>query len=284
MSTPVAEGTCRDSGPSSLVGSRDVRNNGRSRQVNGLAGERREEDAMNVIEATATLGEIVDHHPSLARELERRKLDYCCGGGRTLAEACRERGLDAGAVADELAGLAPEEPPGEWTGLDPVGLVDHLEATHHRFLKEELPRLTALTEGIRDVHGANHPELTEVSAVFRRLRAELEPHLMKEERVLFPMVRQLVAAEFRPAFHCGSIANPISVMLAEHDHAGNLLDLLVGLTGGFETPADGCASYRACYDGLADLDADTRMHIHKENNALFPAVVALEDRLAVPTD
>ena len=152
------------------------------------------------------------------------------------------------------------------------------------FLKEELPRLTALTEGIRDVHGANHPELAEVSAVFRRLRAELEPHLMKEERVLFPMVRQLVAAEFRPAFHCGSIANPISVMLAEHDHAGNLLDLLVGLTGGFETPADGCASYRACYDGLADLDADTRMHIHKENNALFPAVVALEDRLAVPTD
>lgn len=239
---------------------------------------------MDGIDTTATLGEIVDRHPSLARELDRRELDYCCGGRRTLADACREQGLDPGAVVGELAGLAPEEQPGEWTGLDPVGLVEHIEATHHRFLKAELPRLSALADKVREVHGASHPELVEVAKVFRRLRAEMEPHLMKEEQVLFPMIRQLAEARFRPAFHCGSITNPVSVMLAEHDQAGNLLDRLVSLTGRFETPADGCASYKACYDGLAELDADTRLHVHKENNVLFPAVVALENRLADPAD
>ncbi|MBC8364477.1 MAG: iron-sulfur cluster repair di-iron protein [Actinobacteria bacterium] len=233
---------------------------------------------MTEIDAAMTLGEIVDQHPSLATELERRNLDYCCGGRRTLAEACDEHGLDPDATAASLNGMAPDEPPGDWTGMDPTELVDHLEATHHRFLDEQLPRLAHLTEKIASVHGSNHPELLDVAQAFGCLRAELEPHLLKEERVLFPMVRELVAADEALLFHCGSVANPISVMLAEHDQAGDLLDLLVDLTNSFRTPSDGCASYRACFRGLAALDADTRLHIHKENNSLFPAVIALEER------
>ncbi len=109
------------------------------------------------------------------------------------------------------------------------------------------------------------------------LRADLEPHLAKEERMLFPMIRELVSSPVPPRFHCGSLRNPISVMLAEHDRAGDLLAGLRSLTSGFEVPDDGCASYRALYDGLAELEADTHLHVHKENNLLFPAVVAMED-------
>jgi regulator of cell morphogenesis and NO signaling len=127
------------------------------------------------------------------------------------------------------------------------------------------------------VHGRNHPELHEVAAAFEELRSDLEPHMLKEERVLFPMIWELASAnEQRPAFHCGSLRNPISVMLIEHDRAGELLVRLRELTQGYAPPADGCASYEACYRALSELEADTHLHIHKENNLLFPMVVQME--------
>ena len=160
--------------------------------------------------------------------------------------------------------------------MGPAALVDHIEATHHAYLSTELPRLDALFAKVRGAHEQRHPELVEIHATFRQLREDLEPHLLKEERVLFPMVRELVTATSRPSFHCGSVRNPISVMMAEHDRAGELLAALRVQTGGYVPPADGCASYRALFEGLAALEADTHLHVHKENNRLFPAVVLLE--------
>jgi regulator of cell morphogenesis and NO signaling len=165
--------------------------------------------------------------------------------------------------------------------MGPAELVDHIESTHHRYLHEELPRLAALTQKVVGVHGGRHPELREVEATYAELQADLEPHLMKEERVLFPMIRELAESRTLPSFHCGSISNPISMMLLEHDRAGELLAALRELTDGYQPPADGCASYRALYTGLEELEADTHLHVHKENNILFPAVVALEDELSV---
>ena len=103
---------------------------------------------------------------------------------------------------------------------------------------------------------------------------------MKEERVLFPMIRELAAATEMPDFHCGTLRNPISVMLGEHDRAGELLAQLRSLTSDYTPPADGCASYGALFDGLKRLEADTHLHVHKENNLLFPAVVAMENAIA----
>lgn len=238
---------------------------------------------MRRIDPRLTLGALVTDHPELARELERRGLDYCCGGARTLADACRDKGLDADLVAAELASAALDVPPPDWAAMGPTELVDHIEATHHRYLHQELPRLTALVDKVCAVHGERHPELHEVRAVFAEIRADLDPHLLKEERVLFPMIRELEAATEPPQFHCGSLRNPISVMLVEHDRIGGLLERLRALTDGYAVPADGCASYEACFQGLAALDADTRLHIHKENNLLFPAVVELErDRSPAP--
>jgi regulator of cell morphogenesis and NO signaling len=126
------------------------------------------------------------------------------------------------------------------------------------------------------VHGLRHPELAGVAAAFAALRDDLEPHLVKEERVLFPMVRALTGDTTRPRTRSGSVREPIAVMLAEHDRAGELLALLRERTGGHTAPEDGCARYRALYRGLAELEADTHLHVHKENHRLFPAVIASE--------
>jgi regulator of cell morphogenesis and NO signaling len=160
-----------------------------------------------------------------------------------------------------------------------VALLDHLEATHHTYLWKELLRLSALVDKIVDVHGGRHPELREIANVFEQLRADLEPHLTKEEKVLFPMIRELVAAQSLPSFHCGSVQNPITVMMHDHDVVGDLLARLRTLTDDYRAPDDGCASYRACFSGLAELEADTHLHVHKENNVLFPAVLQMEQAL-----
>lgn len=227
-----------------------------------------------------TLAAIVDANPSAARVLELHQLDYCCGGRRTLEEACADRDLDPAVVLDALD---TAEPGGtaEWTAMDPAALVDHIETTHHRYLHDELPRLAALVEKVVGVHGTRHPELRLVDATYTALRLDLEPHLMKEERVLFPMVRELTAAASTPTLHRGSVASPIEMMTLEHDHAGDLLAHLRTVANGYEPPADACASYQALYRGLAELEADTHLHVHKENNVLFPAVLALEHGLSI---
>lgn len=225
-----------------------------------------------------TLAEIVTAEPGAARVLEAHGLDYCCGGGRSLDEACRTAGVDPADVLTSLDGLAPS-PPAPWADLAPDELVDHLEATHHAYLHTELPRLTALVAKVRGVHGERHPELVDVEAAVGDLRADLEPHLRKEELVLFPMIRDLAAGR-PPTVGPPTVRAPISVMLAEHDRAGELLGRLRSLTSGYRPPSDGCASYRALYEALAELEHDTHLHVHKENNVLFPAVVAMEDQLA----
>ncbi len=155
-------------------------------------------------------------------------------------------------------------------------LVAHLESTHHRYLWDEMPRVTALIDKIVSVHGGRHPELSAIAACFAEVCADLEPHMLKEEHVLFPMIRELAASSGMPSFHCGTLRNPIAVMVAEHDGVGDLLARLRVLTNDYTPPADGCASYAACFAALAELEADTHLHIHKENNVLFPAVERLE--------
>ncbi len=228
------------------------------------------------IDVSTTLAEAVDAFPQLAREFERRGLDYCCGGRRTLGEACALIGLDPEATVAELSVAEATSGAAEWATMTADVLVAHLEATHHRYLWDEMPRVTALVDKIVAVHGARHPELVAVAACFAQVCADLGPHMLKEERMLFPMIRELATSTGMPSFHCGSLRNPISVMLSEHDAVGDLLTRLRHLTDGYAPPADGCASYVACFAAMEELEADTHLHIHKENNVLFPLVVDLE--------
>ena len=223
---------------------------------------------------TTTLGDLVTARPDSARILERRGLDYCCGGREQLGDACSRLGIAVKEVVAELAEVT--ESPADWSSMPPAELVDHLESTHHAYLHSELGRLDALATKVAGVHGERHPELAAILETTQAIRADLEPHLAKEERVLFPMIRELATATEAPSFHCGSLRNPISMMMLEHDRAGDLLARLRELTDNYTPPADGCASYQALFAGLAELEADTHLHVHKENNVLFPAVVALE--------
>lgn len=234
---------------------------------------------MTTIDSDITLSALIGDVPGLAPTLERIGLDYCCGGGRSLGDACVAAGLDVDETIRQLSAFDGPAEPAPWTGLSAGELADHIESTHHAYLAEALPRLDALVDRVVGAHAERHPELLDVQRSFGELRTDLEPHLMKEERMLFPMIRALDTADTVPEFHCGSVRNPIGVMCSEHDLAGELLAELRDLTDTWSVPDDGCASYDALYRGLAELEADTHMHIHIENNILFPAAIDLERRL-----
>jgi regulator of cell morphogenesis and NO signaling len=225
------------------------------------------------IDVTMTLGEIVTLHPSLAVELERRGLDYCCHGARTLVAAAGDAGLEPQTVADELSAARIDEPPAAWASLGVLALVDHIESVHHRFLRAELPRISALVDKIVEVHGHRHPELVEVQRLHTELRADLEPHLVREEQMLFPMIRRLAGPPERTQPDTEELVAQVAALAAEHETVGALLEDLHRVTGGYTAPPDGCATYAACYRALAELEADTHLHVHKENNVLFPAML-----------
>lgn len=222
------------------------------------------------IDTHLPLSQIVTRSPASARVLESFGLDYCCGGGRSLSEACSAAGTDPTAVLDALDGVDGEQAP-EWASMDVAELVDHIERTHHAYLHGELPRLDALAQKVASVHGGTHPELMELLADIKELRDDLEPHLAKEEAVLFPILRQL--SEAGAAATSVAPSRPITVMVAEHETTGALLEQIRTRTNGFNVPPDACTSYRQLYTGLADLEADTHLHVHKENNVLFPAAL-----------
>ena len=218
-----------------------------------------------------TLGEIAVENPAAARVLERFGLDYCCGGTRPFADACADAGVEPGVVAAELE-RAPVEA-AAWAKLDAPALAEHIVATHHQYLHEELPLLDALAEKVLGVHGQRHHELSYVRRLVAAIRADLEPHLMKEERVLFPAIAGLASGQRE--FPFGTVANPIRMMSFEHDRAGELLAELRAATAGYAIPDDACVSYRSLYERLALLEADTHEHIHKENNVLVPEALRL---------
>ena len=213
---------------------------------------------------------------------EELEIDSCCGGYRTLDEACKEKGIDPKPVLNRLMALPPENDPATavpeiLNGMDGslAEAVDHLLLTHHTYLKEALPRLASLMDKVVNAHVERHPELNIVHETFGEVRADLEPHLMKEEQVLFPMIKQLESSDGTAELHCGSVQNPIRVMLAEHEKVLILFEKMRGITQNFKVPEDGCESYRLLMTGLDELEIDTRLHIQKENEILFPQVLAL---------
>lgn len=238
---------------------------------------------MNITQETP-VGSIVAERLGRAPVFERLGIDYCCHGSTPLGEACNQLSLDVGRVLAEIAESDQRDANEDvdrvdYSAMSAGDLADHIVATHHAYLGRELPRLSELIDKVVAAHSANHPELVEVRQTFAGLRQELESHLMKEERVLFPLVKQLEAAREPFSIHCGTVENPIRVMEHEHDSAGSALQRIRELTSNYQVPADGCASFTALYDGLSCLESDLHLHIHKENNILFPKAAALESAL-----
>lgn len=233
---------------------------------------------MNV-DVRATLSDLVTADPRRARVLERFGLDYCCHGHRPLDEAAADAGVAVAEVeaALDIAG-APPAAPADGPAENAV-LAHDIVDTHHAYMWAEMPRLLALVEKVHTVHGSRHAELADVRAAFEQAVAELEPHMTREERVVFPAISRMEKTG-TPGVS-GPIAEPIAQLRAEHDAVGDLFKKIRSLTGGYAMPADGCNSYRAMLAGLQEMEFDLHEHIHKENNVLFPRAVELEQELAV---
>lgn len=229
---------------------------------------------------TTTLGEMVAERPSRSRVFEQFGLDYCCGGGRPLAEACAQRGVELAAVQAALAAAETEAAPDDrdWRTATLTELTEHIVVTHHAYLKRELPRLDGLVAKVASVHGERHDYLGAVLQTYRALAAELSQHMPKEEQILFPYMAALDGPQ-APFAPFGTVRNPIGMMEHEHENAGAALAELRLLTSGYQPPVDACNTFRAMLDGLAELEADTHVHIHKENNILHPRALAREAEL-----
>jgi len=204
---------------------------------------------------------------------EQHAIDYCCGGSRSLAEACQAEQMDVQSLLDQLTDVVSQttsDEDADFASKSLTEMCDSIEATHHAFLRSELPRLTQLVDKVVAVHGDQFSWLHRLAESFRQLRDELGPHMMKEENVLFPAIRSIELSQSVPAFPFGSVDNPIRMMEHEHDAAGQALKELRALSSGFKTPEGGCNTFLAMLDGLHQLELDLHRHIHKENNVLFP--------------
>jgi regulator of cell morphogenesis and NO signaling len=224
-----------------------------------------------------TVGEIAARLPASVRIFEKHRIDFCCGGRIPFTEVCQKLGTDPAVLLEEIerADAAPEDST-DWKYATLASLIDHIVNTHHVYLKSELPRLEAMLEKILSKHADGHGDvLRPLAATLLAMKAELGSHMMKEEMILFPLIRALAEGD-KSLFHCGSVRNPIRVMLMEHDSAGDALARLRELTSGFTPPADACNTFRAFYYELAELESDLHRHIHLENNILFPRAVELE--------
>ncbi|HEX7177170.1 MAG TPA: iron-sulfur cluster repair di-iron protein [Pyrinomonadaceae bacterium] len=230
-----------------------------------------------------TVREYAVETPNATRVFEKLKIDYCCGGGRSLGDACAVAGVPVEEVTRliEQAGSAPAEMPAEIVSGTLAELIDHILDKHHTFTRDEMERITALTEKVCSKHGENHPELLGVRTLFQQLCDDLRPHMFKEEMILFPYVKQMeqAAAAGRPLPYApfGTVGNPIRVMMNEHDTAGDILRELRATTADYAAPADACISYQTLYHALEELERDLHQHIHLENNVLFPRAVKLEE-------
>lgn len=237
---------------------------------------------------TQTVRQIALEQPSSIRVFERFGIDYCCGGRKPLAEACAatQVSVDAVLAALDSAAAIPEPSAEDWQHTSLEELASHIVATHHVYVKAELPRLAILAEKVVNRHGETRHELPVIQSALLTLSEELTQHLAKEEAILFPYIVKLErssAGAAAPHACFGTVANPIAMMTQEHDAAGEILARMRSLSSNFVPPAGACPTYHAFYNGLQEFERDLHQHIHLENNILFPRAIQLEaEQAAVP--
>lgn len=236
--------------------------------------------------ATKTVREIALEMPVTTRVFEEYKIDYCCGGRRPLSEACESAGVSTDIVLKKLETIVETDqyPELDWLKTTTLSrLMDYIIDKHHVYTRGEIENLLPLMAKVASRHGDTHPELYELAIAFEELCDDLMPHMMKEERVLFPYVEQLERAVENsgsvnlPPF--GTVEHPVRMMMMEHDTAGDLLRRMRELSMEYQLPEGACPSYAALYTRLEVLEKDLHQHIHLENNLLFPRAVELEQQI-----
>jgi regulator of cell morphogenesis and NO signaling len=236
-------------------------------------------------EADETLGQLAAKDLRKAQIFKKYGLDFCCGGKKTVKQACKEKGLDVTKIEQELqqADQLPASRPLPYNDWKPGFLADYIVNTHHSYVRKNLPDIKVYATKVMRVHGQRHPELLEIWQLVEEIHSEMMSHMDKEENILFPYIQQLQEASqnkkagTRPAF--GTVQNPIKVMEDEHELVGKNLARIRELTDNYTLPQDACASYSLLYRMLDEFEEDLHLHVHLENNILFPKTLEMEKQL-----
>jgi len=230
------------------------------------------------------IGQYVADDFRTAAIFSKYKIDFCCNGNRTVEEACNKKGIDSNMLLDELKQVLDSKG-GESIDYKswPLDLLaEYVEKKHHRYVEEKIPVLLQFLNKLCKVHGERHPELFKINELFKASAGELSAHLKKEELILFPFIKNMVNAKLTnsaiksPQF--GTVENPIEMMKHEHDTEGERFREIAELTDNYNPPADACNTYKVTYAMLEEFEKDLHLHIHLENNILFPEAIKLEQQ------
>jgi len=231
-----------------------------------------------------TIGEVVAQNFHTAEIFEKFGLDFCCGGKKTISEACEKKGLNTDEVVKELTKTP------DWNGYRNSNdfdsweldfLIDYIINTHHIYVMKSLPNIFIHSQKVSGVHGENHPEVISIFELVTNLKEDLESHLLKEEKMLFPYIKKLKGSFITEYPPFGTVANPIRMMELEHENAGEILDRIKKLSNNYFTPDDACTTFKVLYKELKEFEDDLHVHIHLENNILFPKAIKLEEDLRI---
>lgn len=229
-----------------------------------------------------TLGQIATSDLRKAKVFKKFGLDFCCGGKKTLSQACSEKGIDILEVTYQLENQDEENDKIEldYDNWNLTFLVDFIVNRYQQYLLRELPELEIMASKVVRVHGSRHPEVIEIAKLQQEMKDELLTHMVKEERILFPYIVALNNSSSDDsslhASHFGTIQNPINMMEMEHEFVGEHLAQIKSLTNSYTPPLDACSTFKMWFLSLKEMDADLQIHIHLENNILFPKAIELE--------
>jgi regulator of cell morphogenesis and NO signaling len=229
-----------------------------------------------------TIRDIVANDFRAAAVFQRRGIDFCCRGNRSVEDACRDGSVTAEELLREVADATASPAAGgpRFNSWDLGMLAAYIVANHHGFVRQAIPALLTHTQKIATVHGGPHPELHEVAALFEGVAKEMTSHMMKEEEILFPYIAGLAVASRgvsgAPSAPFGTVRNPIRMMEADHESVGDAMARIRELTDGYRVPEEACTTYRVCLQELEAFERDLHEHVHLENNILFPKAARLE--------
>ncbi len=222
-----------------------------------------------------SIGEIVASDFRAAEIFKNAGIDFCCGGNKSLDSACNEKAVDPNTLINQLNELEnihvnQAQNFNEW---DLGFLADYILNTHHKYVLKYLPELIFYTQKIKTAHGSNHPELIEVAELFSKINTELLQHLKKEEEVLFPAIKE--ALKTNSSTVKSLIFSEIKRMSVEHEFAGGAMDKINEITFGYSVPQDGCSTYHVAFKLLKQFEDDLHVHVHLENNILYPKALKI---------
>jgi regulator of cell morphogenesis and NO signaling len=232
---------------------------------------------METIEQQTLSGIALRHHEAIP-VLEKYGLDFCCRGKKTLQEACSEKNIDMGKVIGDMKQAErPAKSMMPFTEMNAEQLISYILVHHHFYVRNSIPVIMNHLEKLLTKHGGRYPYIKEVFQIFTEVKDELLPHMEKEERILFPRIREIAtmtAQQILGKYPSAYINAPVLHMESEHDHAGQLLYKIRSVTGDYTAPEDACTTHRVCLEELKAFEADLHNHVHLENNILFPMASA----------